>query len=268
MSEIQPFEVEGSQWRFGQDEDGRPWVVAADVARSFDYRDAERATRLLDEEEKGTRIAGTPGGDQRVAVLFEDGVWELIFRSSKPEAKRIKKRVKVILREIRQTGSFAVDRLPVPRDYPAALRYAADQYEARVRAEQRAAELEPAAQNWEAVQAGDGIALRTFHKKYFSDVPERQFFQHLYAHGYLIDQRGKGAWSERRQRNRDGAQHRHPSFKGKPYLYLHATVDNQGVRRESVRVRSGQRELEFRTLLIREGLPPNQTDNDIERSAA
>lgn len=106
MSDLQIFDVEGSGWRFGQDPDGTPWTVAADTARSFDYRDAHDALRMLDDDEKGTREVRTPGGPQQMKVIFEDGLWELIFRSAKPEAKAIKKRVKAILREIRESGSY------------------------------------------------------------------------------------------------------------------------------------------------------------------
>lgn len=100
------FDVQGSDIRFGQTEDGTSYSVAADFAKSMGYRDAEKATRLLDEDEKGTQIVGTPGGPQAMAVIYEDGMWELIFRSTLPGAKAIKKRVKAILREIRETGRF------------------------------------------------------------------------------------------------------------------------------------------------------------------
>lgn len=93
LSEIIPFEVEGTQWRFGVDEGGRPYVVAADVARTFDYASTQKVLQVVDDEEKGLTSVVTPGGEQRLYVIYEDGIWELIFRSSKPEAKRIKKQV-------------------------------------------------------------------------------------------------------------------------------------------------------------------------------
>jgi prophage antirepressor-like protein len=127
VSELQHFDVEGYGWRFGQDADGAAWAVAADVAKSFDQRDADKVTRLLEEDEKGTRMVGTPGGPQEMKVVFEDGIWELIFRSTKPGAKAIKKRVKAILREIRETGSYSAEverpmsEIEMARNYVAAL---------------------------------------------------------------------------------------------------------------------------------------------------
>lgn len=111
MSDVMLYDVLGNDWRWGQDAHG-VYAVAADVAKSFDYRDAANALRVLDADEKGTQIVSTLGGDQRLSVIYEDGIWELIFRSSKPEAKAIKKRVKQILREIRQDGIYIQDSMP------------------------------------------------------------------------------------------------------------------------------------------------------------
>jgi anti-repressor protein len=83
--------------------------------------------RLLDEGERGTQIVSTPGGPQKVSVIFEDGIWELIFRSSLPSAKSIKTRVKAILRQLRETGvvdtrSKPMTELEMAERYVAALR--------------------------------------------------------------------------------------------------------------------------------------------------
>jgi len=102
------FDVLGNSIRFGVTEDGTAYSIATDYAKAMGYRDAEKATRLLESDEKGTQIVGTPGGPQRMAVIYEDGMWELIFRSSLPGAKAIKKRVKAILQEIRRTGRYEV----------------------------------------------------------------------------------------------------------------------------------------------------------------
>lgn len=89
---------------FGIDEHGRAYVIASVFAKAMGYRDAANATRILGEDEKGTHLVSTPGGDQRVTVIYEDGIWELIFRSTRPGAMSIKARVKEILRELRETG--------------------------------------------------------------------------------------------------------------------------------------------------------------------
>lgn len=104
MTALIPFDMDGVEVRFGTDEAGRPWVAAQDFAVRLGYRDAANALRNVDAEDKGTQIVSTPGGNQRISVLFEEGIWELIFLSRRPEAKAAKARVKAILRELRERG--------------------------------------------------------------------------------------------------------------------------------------------------------------------
>lgn len=129
---------------------------------------------------------------------------------------------------------------------------------ALVDAERRA---EAGAKFQRAIEGGDGIGLRVFHKKYFSSITEKVFFAHLYGKNYLIDQRGKGSMRDSGSRAgtfRDGSQHSHPSFKGKPWLYLHTPETFNGYRKEQTRVRPGRYELDFRDHLAAEGLAANE----------
>lgn len=152
-----PFEALGSNIRFGTTEAGDPFAVAADFARVLDYRDARDATRILDSDEKGTHLVRTPGGPQQMTVIYEDGIWELIFRSSKPEAKALKKRVKEILTEIRRTGSYTA----VPRTYAEALRAHADEVERREALEARQAIDGPKAASYDRVIETEGMFSMT-----------------------------------------------------------------------------------------------------------
>ncbi len=125
MSEIAFYDVLGQHWRWGRDDQGI-YAVATDVAKTFDYRDSSDAVRLLDNDEVGTQNVRVNLSDGRsqvraMSVIYEDGIWELIFRSSKPEAKAIKKRVKQILRELRTDG------VVVQEGMPEALRVRADE---------------------------------------------------------------------------------------------------------------------------------------------
>jgi anti-repressor protein len=198
MADLQPFDVEGRAWRFGQDDDGTPWAVAADVAKSFDQRDADKITRLLDEDEKGTRIVGTPGGPQSMKVIFEDGIWELIFRSTKPEAKAIKKRVKAILRQIRETGSYgAAPQRELSRKEMARYWYEAE--ERAEAAEQRAAELEGPAHSWDVLASGKGDYSVADAAKILSRDPaitigRDRLFQHMAENGWLFRGRADKRW--------------------------------------------------------------------------
>lgn len=108
---LQLFDVSGTGIRFGLTEDGRAYAVAADYARALGYTRSSDALKLLDEDEAGTAICRTRSANgveqnREMNVIFEDGLWELIFRSTLPGAKAIKKQVKDILRKIRETGRY------------------------------------------------------------------------------------------------------------------------------------------------------------------
>lgn len=127
-SSLQLFNVSGTDIRFGATEDGTPYSVAADFAKTMGYLQASDATRLLEDDEKGQQIVLTLGGPQQMNVIYEDGMWELIFRSKLPGAKAIKKQVKAILKQIRETGKYEAPGTPladhagtIPWDHAAAI---------------------------------------------------------------------------------------------------------------------------------------------------
>lgn len=87
--------------------DDQPWFVAADVSAALEYRIASDMTRNLDDDEKGTQIVRTPGGDQEMLVINESGLYSAILRSRKAEAKRFKKWVTAeVLPAIRKHGRY------------------------------------------------------------------------------------------------------------------------------------------------------------------
>lgn len=109
-----------------------------------------------------------------------------------------------------------------------------------------------------AHEGGSDITLTKFYKAYFTDVMEREFFEHLYSAGYLIDQRGKGP--ERTDKTRgDGPEHRHPTRMGKQYIQLVKQIDRRGRTRWNSRVRP-DRLLAFKAALVADGLPANNQD--------
>lgn len=96
---------------------GEPWFITADVARVLGYRDANNAGRVLDEDEKGTHVVSTPGGDQKLTVINESGLYALVLRSRKPEARKFAKWVtSEVLPAIRKTGSYSLSYTAQPRD--------------------------------------------------------------------------------------------------------------------------------------------------------
>ena len=106
MADITPFNFGNNTVRVIARGD-QPWFVATDVASALGYRNAPDATRHLDEDEKGTQNVRTPGGEQQLTIISESGLYALILRSRKPEARKFAKWVtSEVLPTIRKTGSY------------------------------------------------------------------------------------------------------------------------------------------------------------------
>lgn len=92
------------------DRDGEPWFVLADICRELDIGNASQAATSLDDDEKDTLInnEGIAGPQVRsMVVVSESGLYSLILRSRKPEAKTFKKWVtKEVLPSIRKNGGY------------------------------------------------------------------------------------------------------------------------------------------------------------------
>jgi anti-repressor protein len=108
LNDILAFTFQGAEIRTLM-VDGEPWWIASDVSSVLGYRMASDATRMLDEDEKGTHQMRTPGGEQNVTVVNEPGLYSLILRSRLDEAKTFKRWVtREVLPSIRRTGGYAV----------------------------------------------------------------------------------------------------------------------------------------------------------------
>lgn len=87
--------------------DDDPWFVASDVGRALTIKNIRDTVADFDEDEKGVANADTLGGEQRVIVLSEPGLYRLIFMSRKPEARRFQRWVThEVLPAIRRTGRY------------------------------------------------------------------------------------------------------------------------------------------------------------------
>lgn len=106
--DVIPFPFDGKDLRFGTTEGGRVFVVAKDFTGIMGYTQPSDAVRLLDNDEYAlhevlSRSSNNVDQSREMLVIFEEGIWELIFRSNLPAAKEIKRHVKRILREMRES---------------------------------------------------------------------------------------------------------------------------------------------------------------------
>ena len=103
-------EVLGKQFKiYGTFEE--PLFLAKDVAEWIEHSDRSKMLRNVDEDEKVKNIVLTPGGNQEMWFLTEDGLYEVLMQSRKPIAKQFKKEVKKILKALRTGKAKLVPQL-------------------------------------------------------------------------------------------------------------------------------------------------------------
>lgn len=83
------------------------WFVAADVCAALDLDNVSQAVSGLDDDEKGIISVDTPGGSQEMLMISEPGLYSLVLRSRKPEAKTFKRWITHdVIPAIRQHGGY------------------------------------------------------------------------------------------------------------------------------------------------------------------
>ena len=90
---------------------GDIWFVAADVCTVLDIKNPSDAIKALDDDEYTSFNLGYSGirGNPNVNIINESGLYALILRSRKPEAKRFRKWVtSEVLPAIRKTGAYSL----------------------------------------------------------------------------------------------------------------------------------------------------------------
>lgn len=109
MNEVTVFNFNGQNQVRTILREGEPWFVAKDVCEILELEKIDSAIRELDDDEKGTHSMSTLGGNQRMSIVSESGLYALVFKSRKPEAKAFRKWVtSEVLPAIRKTGRYEV----------------------------------------------------------------------------------------------------------------------------------------------------------------
>ena len=86
-----------------------PWWVLADVCQVLSLGSPHKVANRLDLDEKGRNQIPTPGGNQEMTIINESGLYKVILRSDKPEAKKFTRWVThEVLPAIRRTGAYAM----------------------------------------------------------------------------------------------------------------------------------------------------------------
>lgn len=170
-------------------EDGEPWFVASDIAKTLGYRDAEKMTRRLDDDEKGTRSVGTPGGDQQMTVITEAGLYAAILGSKVDGAQRFKRWVThEVLPSIRKHGGYMAgqEAMSPEQMLAASMRW----LESRIKEQEaQLEEQKPKVLFADAVSASDGTCLVGELAKMLTQagytVGQNRLFRQLREDGFL-----------------------------------------------------------------------------------
>jgi prophage antirepressor-like protein len=107
MNGLQIFSYHDMQVRTVQ-QDGESWWVLKDVCDVLDLKQPHRvAARLDDDERTFLTVVDSAGKKQEMSIINEPGLYSVILRSSKPEAKSFKRWIThEVLPSIRKTGSY------------------------------------------------------------------------------------------------------------------------------------------------------------------
>nr|DAF71563.1 MAG TPA: repressor domain protein [Caudoviricetes sp.] len=191
--EIVPQVFENSEFgqlRVTQDKNGEPWFVAKDVCDALGL-DTSHVRRGLDDDEVAT-LPNWQGKGASPLIVSEAGLYSLVLKSRKPEAKRFRRWVThEVLPALRRDGAYvASDGTEDDATLMARALIAAERTIERNKA--RIAELEPKALFADAVAASDGTCLVGELAKMLRqngvNVGQNRLFAMLREDGYL----GKG----------------------------------------------------------------------------
>lgn len=84
-------------------------IVAEDLAAVLDASSGKDIARSVDDEWLGVQIMHTNAGNRTMTVIWEPGIYQLLAKSRKPQAKPFQKWLfEEVLPSIRKTGQYAI----------------------------------------------------------------------------------------------------------------------------------------------------------------
>lgn len=107
MSNLIPFNYSGKQIRVIE-KDGQPWWVLRDVCEALGLDSPHKVSDRLEEDERNQiPITDSIGRGQYTTIVNEPGIYNVILRSDKPEAKQFKRWIThEVIPSIRKHGAY------------------------------------------------------------------------------------------------------------------------------------------------------------------
>lgn len=213
-TEIQTFNFNSSTLRTLTDEAGDPWFVAKDVCTILEISNPSDALRSLYDDEKtnlgNSYVWSEPG--RRPLIISEPGLYRLVMRSRKPEAKDFQRWVThEVLPSIRKHGIYAtettIDQILADPDFGIRLLTSLKEERAkRIEAENQVKELEPKAKALDDfTNVPDALLVRDAAKLLSNagtPIGEKELREWLSRNGWTY--RHAGTWSAASDRVKAG----------------------------------------------------------------
>ena len=200
MNDIQTFQYQDKPIRTIQ-KDGEPWWVLKDVCEVLELSTPARVSERLDGDEVSqTHIIDSIGRQQETTIINESGLYNVILRSDKPQAKPFRKWVtSEVLPSIRKHGGYLT-----PEKVEEALlnpdtiiQLATDlkvEREKRVQLEAQAQKDKPKVLFADAVATAKTSILigelAKILKQNGVDIGQNRMFEWMRRNGYLIQRKG------------------------------------------------------------------------------
>ena len=196
-NEMQKFDFKGASLRTLTDEAGEPWFVLKDCMSILDLGNPTETVKMFDEDEFSTaEVIDSIGRRQQAYIISEPGLYRLVMRSRKPEAKEFQRWVThEVLPQIRKTGGYIPttaaddDMTILAKAVMIGQRTMEAQKQKIAEQQTRIVELEPKARFADAVAASDGTCLvgelAKMLRQNGMDIGQNRLFRLLQADGYL-----------------------------------------------------------------------------------
>lgn len=113
-TDVQCFSFGSARLRVLTDLSGDAWFLAKDACDILGLGNSRQAVAQLDDDEKNTVIIndGIPGNPQKT-IISEPGLYRLIMRSRKPDAKNFQRWLThQVLPTLRRTGTYTIPATP------------------------------------------------------------------------------------------------------------------------------------------------------------
>ena len=200
MNELQVFSYEGKEIRTIQ-RNGETWWVLKDLCGVLGLSNARMIADRLDEDDVSLAyVTDSMGRRQQTNIVNESGLYNVILRSDKPEAKKFKRWVThEVLPQIRRHGAYITtskieELMNDPDSWIKLLTALKEERQEKERLQLQTAQDKPKVVFADAVSVSDGTILIGELAKILKgngiEIGQNRLFERLRQDGFLIKRKG------------------------------------------------------------------------------